>query len=78
MTCEAGLGREAELKRAMKKLFDELSKGVSAVGAMFKDDQAKKELTEAVSVLADRQSEPILRLITAAGSWPRTLPPPRV
>ena len=33
---------DRELKRAMKELFDELSKGVSAVGATFKDDQAKK------------------------------------
>ena len=37
----------------MKELFDELSKGVSAVGATLKDDQAKKELSEAVSAIGD-------------------------
>jgi len=44
---------ERELKRAMKDLFDELSRGVTAVGATFKDDEAKQELSEAVNALGD-------------------------
>ena len=37
----------------MKDLFDELSRGVTAVGATFKDDEAKRELSEAVNALGD-------------------------
>ena len=44
---------ERELRRAIKELFDELSRGVSAVGATLKDDQAKKELSDAVSAIGD-------------------------
>ena len=44
---------ERELKRAMKDLFDELARGVTAVGATFKDDEAKQDLSEAVNALGD-------------------------
>jgi hypothetical protein len=44
---------ERELKQAMKELFDELSRGVTAVGGTLRDDQAKKELSDAVSALGD-------------------------
>ena len=44
---------ERELKRAAKELIDELSRGVSALGDTFRDDQAKKDLTDAVSSIGD-------------------------
>ena len=55
-----GIGRgdaaddaERELKRAAKELIDELSRGVSALGDTFRDDQARKDLTDAVSSIGD-------------------------
>ena len=44
---------ERELTRAMKELFDELSRGVTAVGSTLKDDQAKKDLSDAVKAKLD-------------------------
>jgi hypothetical protein len=42
---------ERELKRAAKELVDELSKGVSALADTIRDDQAKKELSDALSAV---------------------------
>ena len=44
---------ERELKRAAKELIDELSRGVSALGDTFRDDQARKDLADAVSSIGD-------------------------
>jgi hypothetical protein len=44
---------ERELKRAAKDVLDELSRGMSALGDTFRDDQAKKELTDALSAIGD-------------------------
>ncbi len=67
---------DRELKRAMKELFDELSKGVSAVGATFKDDQAKKDLTEAVSALGDAITATVNEATEAIRSKGGSTPPP--
>ena len=67
---------DRELKRAMKELFDELSKGVSAVGATFKDDRAKKDLTEAVSALGDAITATVNEATEAIRSKGGSPPPP--
>ena len=67
---------ERELKRAMKELFDELSRGVSAVGATFKDDQAKKELSEAVSAIGDAITATVTEATDAIRSKGGSPPPP--
>ena len=70
---------EREVKRAMKELFDELSRGVSAVGGTLKDDQAKKELSEAVSALGDAITATVneaTEAIRSRGSTPPPPPPP--
>ncbi|MGZ4146640.1 MAG: hypothetical protein ACXVPL_02950 [Actinomycetota bacterium] len=66
---------ERELKRAMKELFDELSRGVSAVGATLKDDQAKQELSSAVSALGDAITATVTEATDAIRSK-RSAPPP--
>lgn len=70
---------ERELKRAMKELFDELSRGVSAVGATLKDDQAKKELSGAVSAIGDAITATVseaTEAIRSKGSSTSPPPPP--
>jgi hypothetical protein len=70
---------ERELKHAMKELFDELSKGVSAVGATLKDADAKKELSDAVSAIGDAITATVSEAtdaIRSKGSTPPTAPPP--
>jgi hypothetical protein len=67
---------ERELKRAVKELFDELSKGVSAVGATLKDDQAKKELSEAVSAIGDAITATVTEATDAIRSKGGSSPPP--
>ncbi|MGZ5305960.1 MAG: hypothetical protein ACXWEG_04430 [Actinomycetota bacterium] len=67
---------ERELKRAMKDLFDELSRGVSAVGATLKDDQAKKELTDAVSAIGDAITATVNEATEAIRSKGSSTPPP--
>jgi len=67
---------ERELKRAMKELFDGLSRGVSAVGATFKDDQAKKELSEAVSAIGDAITATVSEATDAIRSKGGSPPPP--
>ena len=71
---------ERELKRAMRDLFDELSKGVATVGATLKDDQAKKELSQAVSAIGDAitatVSEATEAIRSKGGSSPPPPPPP--
>jgi hypothetical protein len=42
---------EGELKRAAKSVVDELSRGVTALADTFKDEQAKRDLTDAVSAV---------------------------
>ena len=67
---------ERELKRAMKDLFDELSRGVSAVGGTLKDDQAKHELSEAVSALGDAITATVNEATEAIRSKGGSTPPP--
>ena len=69
---------ERELTRAMKELFAELSKGVSAVGGTLKDDQAKKELSDAVSALGDAITATVHEATEAIRSkgGPSSPPPP--
>lgn len=67
---------ERELKRAMKELFDELSRGVSAVGATLKDDQAKKELSDAVSAIGDAITATVSEATQAIRSKGSSSPPP--
>jgi gas vesicle protein len=45
--------KERQLKQAAKDLVDELSRGFSALGDTLRDDEAKKELTDAVSAIGD-------------------------
>jgi hypothetical protein len=69
---------ERELKRAAKELIDELSRGVSALGETFRDDQAKKDLTDAVSSIGDAITATVneaTEAIRSKGS-PSTPPPP--
>jgi hypothetical protein len=44
---------ERELKEAAKDLVDELGRGFSALGETLRDDQAKRELSDAVSAIGD-------------------------
>jgi hypothetical protein len=71
---------ERELKRAMKELFDELSKGVAAAGATIKDDEAKKDLSDAVSALGNAITATVAEATDAirskGGSEPPPPPPP--
>ncbi len=67
---------ERELKRAMKELFDELSKGVSAVGATLKDDQARQELSDAVSAVGDAITATVNEATEAIRSKGSSSPPP--
>jgi hypothetical protein len=70
---------ERELKRAMKELFDELSRGVTALGGTIRDDQAKKELSDAVSALGDAITATVneaTAAIRSKGSSPPPPPPP--
>jgi hypothetical protein len=67
---------ERELKRAMKELFDELAKGVSTVGATFKDDQAKKDLSAAVSAIGDAITATVTEATEAIRSKGGSTPPP--
>jgi hypothetical protein len=66
---------ERELKRAMKELFDELSKGVSAVGATLKDDEAKKELSDAVNAIGDAITATVTEATDAIRSKGDSTPP---
>jgi hypothetical protein len=67
---------ERELKRAMKELFVELSKGVTAVGGTLRDDHAKKELSEAVSALGDAITATVNEATEAIRSKGSSPPPP--
>ena len=69
---------ERELTRAMKDLFDELARGVTAVGATLKDDEAKHELSEAVNALGDAITATVNEATEAIRSkgGPSTPPPP--
>jgi hypothetical protein len=71
---------ERELKRAMKELFDGLSKGVSAVGATLKDEEAKKDLSAAVNAIGDAITATVTEATEAirskGDSNPPTPPPP--
>jgi hypothetical protein len=44
---------ERELTKAAKDVFDELAKGVKALGATIKDQEANAELSDAVSALGN-------------------------
>ena len=44
---------QRELQRAAKDLIDELSRGFSAIGATIRDEEAKRDLGDAVSAIGD-------------------------
>lgn len=44
---------ERELQRVVKNVVEELSRGATAIGKTFRDEQAKKELTSAISAVGD-------------------------
>ncbi|MEZ0233437.1 MAG: hypothetical protein ACAH81_00630 [Actinomycetota bacterium] len=44
---------QRELQRAAKDLIDELSRGFSAIGATIRDEDAKRDLGDAVSAIGD-------------------------
>ena len=67
---------ERELKRQMKDVFDELSKGVSAVGATLKDDEARKDLSDAVSAIGDAITATVTEATEAIRSKGGSTPPP--
>ncbi|HEY7667527.1 MAG TPA: hypothetical protein VIE12_05315 [Actinomycetota bacterium] len=70
---------EREMTRAMKELFDELAKGVSAVGATLKDREANKELSDAVSAIGDAITATVgeaTDAIRSKGNPPAAPPPP--
>lgn len=70
---------ERELKQAANGLIDELSRGVSALGDTFRDDQAKQELTDAVSAIGDAITATVneaTQAIRSKGDPPPPPPPP--
>jgi hypothetical protein len=71
---------ERELKRAAKDVLDQLSRGMSALGDTFRDDQAKKELTDALSAIGDAITATVNEATDAirskGGSPPAPPPPP--
>ena len=67
---------ERELKRAMKELFAELSKGVTAVGGTLRDDHAKKELSDAVTAIGDAITATVNEATEAIRSKGGSSPPP--
>ena len=67
---------ERELKRALKDLFDEVSRGVAAVGGTLKDDQAKHDLSAAVSALGDAITATVNEAAEAIRSKGGSTPPP--
>jgi hypothetical protein len=70
---------ERELKRAAKELIDELSRGVSALGDTFRDDQARKDLADAVSSFGDAITATVneaTEAIRSKGGSPPPPPPP--
>jgi hypothetical protein len=67
---------DRELKRVAKELFDELSRGVSALGGTFRDDQAKKELSDAVSAIGDAITATVSEATEAIRSKGNSSPPP--
>lgn len=44
---------QRELQRAAKELIDELARGFSAIGATIRDEEAKRDLGDAVSAIGD-------------------------
>jgi hypothetical protein len=44
---------ESDLRRAATELIDELSRGFSAIGATLRDEQAKQDLSNAVTAIGD-------------------------
>ena len=77
---EAGEAEETqrELQRAAKELMDELSRGFTAIGATLRDDQAKKDLTDAVSAIGDAITATVNEATEGirSGSTPRGEQPP--
>jgi hypothetical protein len=67
---------ERELKRSAKELVDELSKGVSALADTIRDDQAKKELTDALSAMGNAITATVNEATNAIRSRGNTPPPP--
>jgi len=50
---EAAAATEQELKRAAKELIDELARGFAAVGKTLRDDQANRDLGDAIDAIGD-------------------------
>jgi hypothetical protein len=70
---------ERELKRAAKELVDELSKGVSALADTIRDDQAKKELSDALTAMGNAITATVneaTNAIRSKGGAPPSPPPP--
>jgi DNA-binding ferritin-like protein len=67
---------ERELKRAAKELVDELSKGVSALADTIRDDQAKKELSDALTAMGNAITATVNEATDAIRSKGGTPPPP--
>lgn len=44
---------QRELQRAAKELIDELARGFSAIGGTIRDEEAKRDLGDAVSAIGD-------------------------
>jgi hypothetical protein len=70
--------RDRELERAAKEIVDELGRGVSAFADTVRDDEAKKELTEAFRAVGDAISTTFdeVRAGIRSKDTP-TSPPPR-
>jgi hypothetical protein len=67
---------ERELRQAAKELVDELAKGVSALAHTVRDDQAKKELTDALSAMGNAITATVNEATDAIRSKGGTPPPP--
>lgn len=70
---------ERELTTAAKDLFDELARGVKALGATIKDQEANAELSDAVSALGNAITASVTEAADALrskGDPPSTPPPP--
>jgi hypothetical protein len=63
---------ERELQRVVKNVVDELSRGASAIGKTFRDEQAKKELTSAISAVGDAITATVSEVVEGVRSGKNT------
>lgn len=67
---------ERELKRAAKDVMDELARGFSALGDTLRDDDAKRDFSDAVSAIGDAITATVDEATQAIRSGGGSKPPP--